>query len=251
MNKNKKLLQNIDIFYKLAVYSDRSAFLKALAGAVTLSENIRQRINSVIKDLSFLKPNESRNLQVKLMNFVDMGTQDKAFDEASLNELYQAVVDASNTIPGNNTVQVERALELAQMIRQLQTPQTSEPSDSVMKMPAEQIVGYKPIPKSVQSHLSELNTAKGFGLPLALVDGKIGPDTRAAINSFKNRIGKDPKEPLDPMDPRASDQEVFARVEKEWNKLHPLDTSWMPGQVKKQQELADEAATPPGLGAKR
>lgn len=231
MSKNKKLIHNIDVFYKLSLFNDRSSFLKYIsAQAKPLNDAIKTEIESLIKDLGALKPDTSRPAQGKLMDVLANPSPD-------LNEVYKAVIEASNALPGNNTVAVQKALSLAGKIREM-ISQPSEPqSESVMVMPTDKITGYKPISKDVQKQLSELNVMLGFGLPIA-IDGKLGPETMNAFKAFRNGMKLDPKTPLN---------ELVTKVKSEYAQKNPTYHNF-DSQVAEQKKNMERESTPPGIG---
>lgn len=206
MNKNEKLLKSIDAFYKQAVYSDRSSFLNAIAqdGSSRLDENVRQRINSLIKDVAALKPN-SQPLQDKLLDFVNFNTANKVFSAQELKELYQAVQEASSLITGPEHVpQAERASELAQMVKKLvygdsldggyspldygSSPKSDPSAYATPAKPA----GPIPFSKDVQTKLNEMLTdlainGKVFYVaPLAFkASGILDANTKKALDAWR------------------------------------------------------------------
>lgn len=242
MSKNKKLLQTVDVFYKLSMFGDRSSFLKSLAQqqpTKSLTPDMKERIESLIKDLGATRPDGSRKQQISLMNLLSS-------DNVDLNTAYQAVVDASNALPGNNATQVQRALDLAKDIRELNTPTAVAPKEEVMQMPAAQIKGYRPISTELQKQLSDLNVMLGFGMPLQ-IDGRLGPETMKALKSFRDRIGTEPEGTGQKMSPTASVPEILARVQKEHREKNPTDFSWADKANQRKEDYYKSQATPPGV----
>lgn len=192
MKKIDSLLKKAELYEKLAIYSDRKLFLKSLAQARALNNDMRSRLSSLIADLYALTGNRTKNLQDNLQSFYD-GTKTDWLD------LSQTIREAAALIPtSTNGPQHDRALELAQMVQNL-TPATeagpdlvggssrdysSSPQSNINDYSKPATQTYNPIPKDVQKMLSEISTAKGWGLPLK-IDGTIGPDTQRALNSFK------------------------------------------------------------------
>lgn len=234
MNKIDSILKKAALYEVLATHGDRRSFLRAIAQEASLSNNIKERINSVLKDLAATKPDSSVNLQNRLMGFMMGSKSDPA-------ELAQLVEEAANTIPGDHTTQVANAHELLNMVRQLGNKPEAAPTESVMMMPEDKITAYAPISKSVQEHLSSLVATRGWGIPLK-IDGKLGKETRQAINNFKREMK---------MSPNATDQEVFALVEKEYAKDNPTDFSWMPEAARQSDEYYKSQSIPPGMEAKK
>lgn len=194
MTKNNKLLRDVEVFHRLAVYGNRSSFLKSIAQTVPLNENLKQRIESVLNDI----PDSNRKAQTHLMDFLSRSDVD-------LKELYDAVVNASNAVPGDQPVKLQKALDLAKTIREMmKSPETTTPTkESPMVFSPDKITGYRSIPKQIQEKLSDLVIRMGWGMPLQ-IDGRIGPETRKAIETFKlkNNLGN------------VSDSELFKAIEK-------------------------------------
>lgn len=226
MNKNEKLLKKIDSFYRQAVYSDRSSFLNAIAqdGSSQLNENIRQHIDSLIKDVAALKPN-SQPLQNKLLDYVNFNTANKKFSPSELKELYQAIQEAAATITGpEHAPQAERASELAQMVKTLvygdtlgDTPKldggfspldygSSPNSDpSAFANPAKP-AGVTPFPKDVQEVLNRVLqewAVKGevFYVPFKNT-GILDSGTKKALDTWKQYMNM----------PKASLQQLIQNI---------------------------------------
>ena len=182
MSKADTLLKKATFFERMAIYSDRKAFLYALAqGGVPQppSDDIRQGIDSAMKDLSATKPETSQALQNRLMGFYDGTNTDMA-------QLSQALREAANTIPGANSTQVQRILDLAGKVDQ-QQQSGSAPQDNTMQMPAEHLTALRPINPEQQQALGRFVTIKGLAFvdPKKMNDGKLGPETRKGLNAFK------------------------------------------------------------------
>ncbi|HEY5268118.1 MAG TPA: hypothetical protein VII94_03210 [Candidatus Saccharimonadales bacterium] len=143
MSKADTLLKRAAVYEKLAIYSDRKAFLQAIAQdsspIYTLPEQVIE--DDRIKDkVPYINPGFQQNL---------------------LNE---------NRI----------------------TPQQSDEAKSRHDLAAtgNDIANGEPIDKGQQSALSYVVTMGKVGIPLQHIDGIMGPETRAAINSFKKMIGR-------------------------------------------------------------
>lgn len=191
MSKADTLLKRATFFERMALYSDRKAFLQSLAqtggasgewpAAKELPADVAQGINSVMKDLAATKPESSAQLQNRLQSFYEGTNQD-------MGQLAQALSEAANTIPGDHTGQVQRALDLANRVRQMvEQPQQSEPANETMVMPTDRITAFPPIDKGQQEALARFLTINGitFVDPKKLNDGKLGPETRKGLNAFK------------------------------------------------------------------
>lgn len=202
MSKADTLLKKATFFERMALYSDRKAFLQALAqdaqwpAASTLPADVAQGLNSLMKDLAATKPESSQALQNQLMNFYQGTNQD-------MGQLAQVVSDAANALPGDHTGQVQNALALAEKIRglvqqpaqQQQDPGAGEPP---MVMPTAHIKGFAPIGKEQQQAVFDFVGRKGQ------IDGQIGKETRGALEDVKNYFAQ-----KNPQNKRMSDQEAI------------------------------------------
>lgn len=90
----------------------------------------------------------------------------------------------------------DRKSFLKSLAQEQPAPQMAEP---VMQMPADHITGYPPIDPKAQGLLSKFLVDHNAGIPLSKIDGKLGPETRQALNNFKKYLGK----------PQMSDTDVF------------------------------------------
>jgi hypothetical protein len=184
MSKADTLLKKATFFERMAIYSDRKTFLQALAQGLTPpSDDIRQGIESAMRDLAATKRETSQALQNRLMDFYSGQNTD-------MKQLADALRETANTIPGNLTTQVQRILDLANKVDQKQQQQLSgdsSPENSVMQMPADSIKALRPIDPEKQSALGKFVTIHGlvFVDPQKMHDGKLGPETRKALNAFK------------------------------------------------------------------
>lgn len=180
---SNELLDKVSFYERLALYSDRGSFLKALAQtpAQPLSNEVRQQIDSAMKDLSMTKPDDPKSKQLvnQLMNFYQ-GTN------TDMGQLIQTLREAANTIPGNNMTQVQRVLDFASSLEQKQQ-QASAPADETVYMPEDKIKGLRPINKEQQSALGKFVTVNGlvFVDPMKMNDGQLGRETRKALDAFK------------------------------------------------------------------
>jgi len=233
MNKNKKLLQSIDVFYRLAVYGNRDVFLKSLAQSA-LNENIKSIVESVIKDLGTTSRPGAREVSNKLMDFLSSPT--------NLNDLYKLIIDASNAVPGNNMQMVQRILNNAEQIRkamEASAPQTPQAAPTGKQAPItfqpDKIVTLPSIPVTIQKYLSEIATTEGFGLPLTKVDGKIHRETRNALNGYKQKYQLTGK----------SDGEVFRHIKNKYEQDYAKPVNLEPA-AESQKEYQASTFRPPG-----
>ena len=143
MSKADTLLKRATAYERLAVYSDRKAFLQAIAqdsGPVyTLPEQVIED-NRIKNKVPYISPQFQNNL-------LEEGriTQQQSDEAKRRHDLATS---------GNN------------------------------------IADGEPIDRGQQSALSYVVTMGKAGIPLQHIDGIMGPETRAAINSFKKMVGK-------------------------------------------------------------
>ena len=208
MSKSDTLLKKATFFERMALYSDRKVFLKSLAqsgasdewpAAKSLPADIAQGVNSVMKDLAATKPDSSVPLQNRLQSFY-LGTN------TDMGQLAQALSEAANTIPGDHTTQVQNALALADKVRQMSAQPQQQPEEAAgepMTMPAAHITCFRPIDKKDQEAVFRFVTLNGLGVP-GQVDGKLGKETRTALEAIKDYFAK-----ANPQNKRMSDQEAI------------------------------------------
>ena len=191
-----ELLNKASLFERLALYSDRTSFLKALA-----------------------QQNDSPNYY-----------QYPEFQETE--EFKQSL---PRTIPPPEPVKpLTPAQEAAKALQ--------GPADVTFK--DDKITGFAPIDPKVQEHLSSLVTNRNWGVPLAPIngktpfDGRIGKDTRRALDTFKSRMGLPTNTP---------DAQLFQKIESEYAKDNPVNYDFN-SQLQQQEENRVREATPPGIG---
>lgn len=201
MSKADTLLKKAIFFEKMAIYSDRKTFLQALAQQTPIMEG-QTPANPVMRPYG--------------------GSE------------------------AGNEWEAERQREFGKQ-RTIPAPQPLTPQEeaaAAMKGPADvtfkpdSIKAYAPIPQSVQEHLSSLVSLRGWGIPLHRIDGKIGPDTKAALDSFKSRSGLPANAPI---------SQVFAKIESEYAKDHPPSYDFS-SQVQQREQNRIRESTPPGVG---
>jgi hypothetical protein len=202
MSKADTLLKRATFFERMALYSDRKAFLRALAqdgqwpADKGLPPDIAQGLNSLMKDLAATKPESSAALQNQLADFYQGTNKD-------MGQLAQAIRNAANTIPGDHTTQVQNALALAAKVDQLvasQQPQQQQEdaAGGTMVMPAAHIKGFAPISKTDQEAVFNFVGRQGQ------IDGQLGPETRKALNEIKAYFAQ-----KNPQNKQMSDQQAI------------------------------------------
>ena len=184
MKKIDALLKKVEVFEKLAVYGDRRNFLRTLAQQNTVTPDIKQRLESLLKDISSIKPS-STELQNQLMSAI-RGDLDPV-------ALRTAVITARDTIPtATNKPQWDKAQQLLGM---LQNPAPAQSEEQTINMPANHISGHKPAQfnqgvKDVQIFLNKELTKDNGGQASILsvdTDGKLGPETSRALKNWGDK----------------------------------------------------------------
>ena len=123
-----RLLERVELFYKMAAYGNRGKFLNSMAQTQTLPEE---------------------------------------------------------TIVGHPAANEQEEIELPEQTIVGQPPKAGTPPTQYL--PEQKIVGeYAPISTEVQDHLNQLLVPGGAIAPLKL-DGKFGPDTQKAMQTFKGK----------------------------------------------------------------
>jgi peptidoglycan hydrolase-like protein with peptidoglycan-binding domain len=171
--KHNQLIKKVEVFEKLALYGDRSSFLKALAQSV---DSETQQVLQQIKD-TLLQANVKNE---KLFNLLNNGIM---FPSQGLKA--QEIITALNNLTYRNTnTTADDALKKAQQLaQQLMTapremPATVSPST---KSPTFQVT------PDQQRALGKILTLKGFGVPIK-TDGIFGPETQQALKLFKEKV---------------------------------------------------------------
>jgi hypothetical protein len=152
MKKINSILQKAALFEKLAIYGDRSSFLRALAQTSPLNSEMKERLDRLMKDISVRKP----ALADKMLKFYD-GTN------TNLRELLLIVNEAINLIPKEtNAPQRNNAEQLAEMLsgtNDIMNMPEGEPEDIITN----QVIKFSPdtkqmtsIPLEVRQKLKEL-----------------------------------------------------------------------------------------------
>lgn len=200
------LLNKASLFERLALYSDGKSFLKAIAQQPPIGEGETPA-----------DPN--------LRPYGGHGEAGKSWEEERQREFGNA-----RTIPPPPPLPP-------------QDPGVGEPP-MVFDNPTDRITGLRPIDPKVQEHLSSLITNRAWGVPLSPVngktpfDGRIGKETRRALDTFKSRMGLPANTP---------DAQVFQKIESEYAKDNPASYDFS-SQLQQQEQNRIRESTPPGIG---
>lgn len=179
------LLNKASLFERLALYSDRQSFLQALAQTSTLTATfgpaVREQLESVTKDLGALNIQDP-SIVGPISNALG------GFSSLDKNGLISALEAAAAKFPQtpDHASQLQNLQNLISTLKG-SGPQ-SEPADETMYMPADKIKGFAPIDTEQQEALSRFITMQRLGIPLHRIDGKLGPETRAAIEAARKYL---------------------------------------------------------------
>lgn len=199
MSKADTLLKKATFFERMALYSDRKAFLQAIA-----------------QDNQAQQPDPNRNVIWQALQIM----QQAGVDEATTAPLGNAVTFGKTDIPAiqraiqnatltkmNPLTQQAQIDQLKQLSRSLKAPMTEAeqgmagPAD--VTFPADRITALAPINQADQEAVFKFVTVNGLGIP-GKVDGKLGKETRTALEAIKNYFAK-----ANPQNKRMSDQEAI------------------------------------------
>jgi hypothetical protein len=185
MSKFDALFKKIELFEKLAVYSDRGAFLKAIAQAADpkVKELVKQMESLIrgagVTDESVLAPFGNANL----------------FGKVDINAINQAAGKALTQMSGlGNADKANQLIRLQQQLRIAGTPAdpgANEPPMVLDPDPTKDTIrAYPPIDPEAQDALGEFVMIKGltFVDPKKMHDGRLGPETRKALDAFKKYV---------------------------------------------------------------
>lgn len=223
----KNLLKKIDSFYKLAVYSDRSEFLKALAENKIVSDKLPESLKgNFIADSTMLegvgKGSEWRNsadLSAERKALLDAATFSGttldldnilALYDSAIAKVQSAAVDSSSAAISNLG---QHRQQLASYLGSLnfagnkiktqpQAPGSEETVEMTMN-PTTIKAKYPSISPERQEALDKILSVEGLASPGLDPDGVLGPKTRAALDLFKKKFN----------DYSSSDEAAFAGID--------------------------------------
>lgn len=189
MSKFDTLYKKIELFEKLAIYSDRGAFLKALA-----QQGSDPKVLELVKQMESLIRGAGITDESILAPFVNVSIFNNAPDVgAIIRASSKARLQMTGLANGN---EINQLIRLEQQLRVAGTtpdPGANEPPMVFTPDPVkDQIKAYPPIDAKQQSALCRIVTIKGltFVDPNKMSDGKLGPETRKALNAFKKYLTK-------------------------------------------------------------
>jgi hypothetical protein len=192
MSKADALLKRATFFERMALYSDRKSFLRALAQvpvtidkgtfAGTFGNDARQQLESVMQDLSAFRVDPS------ITNVVS--TALNTLTGVDKDGLVRALQAAAAKYPPQASGQLQNLQSLIAKLSGPTGPTAEQQDDAAggehVTMPADHIKAFPPIDRDAQGALFRIVTIDGDGLP-GKVDGLLGPETKKAINALKKR----------------------------------------------------------------
>ena len=210
MKKYSSLVKKIEVFEKLATFGSRRAYLQSLAddkeAAKALVNQVRAIANKAeISDESIL--NGLGN--VSLFGKTDPASLRGAAQSASSLMLKISPLAYPEAAKDQNTL-MGIAARLNAMAKAQEDE--AEPKPEVMDFGVggnmvvtkpDVIKGYPPIDKADQEAVFDFVVAERIGLPGA-VDGKLGKETRQALEAIKNYFAK-----AHPQNPRMTDKQAI------------------------------------------
>jgi hypothetical protein len=211
MSKADTLLKKATFYERMAIYSDRKTFLQALAQPAPVShpgdleeEALNKNKQLIGRALQLMQQsNVDSNITAPLGNAV-------IFNKIDIPAIKKVIENVRLT--GKISPLSPAWSELNSIMSQLQNTSslTQDPgvgeSPMVFDHPTDRITGFAPIDQEQQEALSRFVTVNGLGLPLR-VDGKLGPDTRKALDAFKKYLTE-----KNPEKPKLSDAQALETV---------------------------------------
>ncbi len=203
MSKADTLLKKATFFERMALYSDRKAFLQAVAqeSQAQQPDPNRQLIQQALTIMQNAGVDEATTAPLGnavLFNKVDLPAIQRAIQTATLTKMS----------PLTQQAQID---QLRQLARQMKAAPTE--AESAMAGPADmtfspdpskdRITALPPINPADQQAVFRFVTINGLGLP-GKADGKLGKETRTALEAIKDYFAK-----ANPQNPRMSDAEAI------------------------------------------
>jgi hypothetical protein len=208
MKKYSSLVKKIELFEKLAKHGSRRAFLHSIA-----SDDAKALVNQVRAIMGKADISDEGILNglgnVSLFGKTDPASLRQAAKAASALMLKISPLAYADGAKDQNTL-MGIASRLNAMAKAQEDASDQEGAQEMNFMPGgnmgatkqDQIIGYPSIDPKVQEAIEKIVVIEGQGLPMK-IDGKIGPETRGAINRFKKYILRDEK---------MSDKDAFSKA---------------------------------------
>lgn len=176
MKKNETLFKKVDFFERLAVYGNRSSFLKALAQ----ENNIDPNTKAIIQEMKSLIMSSGVSGADPILDPLNRAL---ISNELDIDQVNNAVMNALTQMGGVSSAGASS--KLFQLIGKLR-PNLNSPASTMQQTVLDNKL-YPTIDKNKQRALSKIVTVKGLGSPLE-IDGLLGPETKKAINLVKNDL---------------------------------------------------------------
>jgi hypothetical protein len=192
MSKADALLKRAVFYEKLALYSDRKAFLQAIAQQSYLTQKfgpqIKSQLNSVIGDMGAMRVDPSLINQIS-----DMSDSSTPFNRYTL---IAALSQAAAKYPKTREA-APQLQNIQNLIAALKDPQEAPPLSQEEAMGTgtgtrvtEEKSKYPYFPSKTQDQLNQILIPYGkIGVPLKL-DNSLGPLTQGALKAFEQTYGK-------------------------------------------------------------
>ncbi len=187
MTKYNDLVKRVEVFERLAVYGDRSTFLKSLA------QSVDPKVLDIVKQMESL---------LRAANVTDESVTAPILNATMFKKVDVGAISAACTKAMSQMTSLEHADKIGQL-RNLQqqlrivykSPEQSE-TEKAMAGPADitfkddHITGYPTIDATQQSALGKIVMIEGLAFvdPKKMHDGKLGPETRKALDAFKKWV---------------------------------------------------------------
>lgn len=208
MSKADTLLKKATAFERLALYSDRKTFLQSLSQATPgLDQTSRDLIGKAMQIM--------QQMGVSEQTIVPLGNA-FTFNKVDPNAIRQAFQKAQFEVPSLSTG--PQLAMLKQLLSQIKFPMTPEQQDDAaggehITMPADHISAMPPIDPAEQNAVFKIATIEGLIVPpdsKHMSDGKLGPQTKAAIKALRGAKNKTNGQPLFPeLSVLKTDQDVL------------------------------------------
>jgi murein L,D-transpeptidase YcbB/YkuD len=202
MSKYDELMKQAEFFEKLAIYSNKGEFLKAIAQPYSDTYNF-------LDDNQNDKQAQLKQLLGQIKTFLDTaGITDESvispltnailFNNVEINKINQGLKKVYLQMPA--TLAGNKHTELMSLMNRLNSllPKAQEAGGTAQ---APKTNTQPTISRNQQAALSRINTIEGIGSTLT-IDGIFGPETRKALDVYKAKLA-----------PHLSDQDALQLAE--------------------------------------
>lgn len=210
MSKADTLLKKATAFERLALYSDRKTFLKSLAqdaAAPSLDQNSKDLLGKAMQIM--------QQIGISQETMAPLGSA-YLFNKVDPNAIRQAFQKAQFEVPALSTG--PQLGMLKQLLSQIKFPgsgsvEESSPSANIGGSPASAVSQFPAIDPKEQNDVFRIATIEGLIVPpdaKRASDGKLGPQTKAAIKALRSAKNKTNGQPLFPeLSVLKTDQDVL------------------------------------------